>query len=164
MPDELTIRDFQPGDTERLVAIAVAAWQPIFASFREIFGEELYAANCPDYPQEKARQIRSACEDGSRALICVAELDGRIVGFATFYADVKPGIGEIGNNAVDPAHHGRGIAGRLYECVFERLRAMGMGFVKVITGGDPSHAPARRAYEKAGFDIHFPGVTYYRKL
>lgn len=29
---------------------------------------------------------------------------------------------------------------------------------------DPSHAPARRAYEKAGFDVRIPSVWMYRKL
>jgi hypothetical protein len=39
-----------------------------------------------------------------------------------------------------------------------------MRFAKVHTGLDPSHAPARRAYEKAGFTTQLPTVDYYRKL
>lgn len=34
----------------------------------------------------------------------------------------------------------------------------------VGTGGDPSHAAARRAYEKAGFDAVIPSVWMFRKL
>ena len=34
----------------------------------------------------------------------------------------------------------------------------------VGTGGDPSHAPARRAYEKAGFGPAIPSLYYYRAL
>ena len=33
-----------------------------------------------------------------------------------------------------------------------------------IAGGDPSHAPARRAYEKVGFSVHLPSIYMYRKL
>ena len=44
------------------------------------------------------------------------------------------------------------------------LRAHGMRVVKVTTGGDKSHAPARRAYEKAGFRTDLPTVTYFREL
>ena len=65
---------------------------------------------------------------------------------------------------VHPDWQGRGIAPRLYEYVFERLRERGMRYVKVHTGGDPAHAPARRAYQKAGFEIALPQVDYYREL
>jgi hypothetical protein len=34
----------------------------------------------------------------------------------------------------------------------------------VATGGDASHAPARRAYAKAGFAAQIPGVWMCRKL
>ena len=96
--------------------------------------------------------------------VVVAELDGLVVGFADFYCHEQSGIGEIGNNAVHPDYQGRGIAGRLYEAVFERMRERGMRFAKVGTGLDPSHAPARRAYQKAGFDRERQTVTYYRDL
>ena len=74
------------------------------------------------------------------------------------------GIGEIGNNAVHPDLRGQGIGPRMYQYAFDRLRERGMRYVKVGTGGDPAHAPARRAYEKAGFTIQLPGVEYYREL
>ena len=163
MTERLIIRDLAPADVEAVVEIAVAAWEPIFASFREIFGEDLFALACPNWQEAKARQVRTACEAPEQANVCVAELDGRVVGFATCYAKGS-GVGEIGNNAVHPGFQHRGIAQRLYARAFERLEALGMRFVEVSTGGDPSHAPARRAYEKAGFEIRLPKVTYYRKL
>lgn len=58
----------------------------------------------------------------------------------------------------------RGIATQLYQHVFARLKEMGMKVVRVTTGGDPSHAPARRAYEKAGFSLRVPHVEYYKEL
>jgi ribosomal protein S18 acetylase RimI-like enzyme len=73
-------------------------------------------------------------------------------------------IGEIGNNAVHPDVQGRGIGPQMYRHALERLRELGMRFVKVGTGGDPAHAPARRAYEKVGFDVQLPGVEYYCRL
>jgi hypothetical protein len=39
-----------------------------------------------------------------------------------------------------------------------------MKCVTVETGGEESHAPARRAYAKAGFEAEFPMMRYYRKL
>ena len=46
----------------------------------------------------------------------------------------------------------------------DAMRAAGMTFCKVATGLDDAHAPARRAYEKAGFDKSVPSITYYRTL
>jgi metal-dependent HD superfamily phosphatase/phosphodiesterase len=39
-----------------------------------------------------------------------------------------------------------------------------MVYAKVGTGLDYAHARARRAYERAGFDIRHEEVTYYMKL
>ena len=51
-----------------------------------------------------------------------------------------------------------------YAPLLDGLRAQGIDFVKVFTGGDPAHLPARRAYEKAGFDIALPTVDYFQRL
>jgi ribosomal protein S18 acetylase RimI-like enzyme len=161
---EVVIRELEQGDVEAAVAIAVAAWEPIYAQFRQILGDDLFAAAYPDCLTEKARQVRKACEPDSRAMVAVAEKEGEVVGFITYYAGVRPGIGEIGNNAVRPDQRGQGIGPTMYRHALDRMRALGMRFAKVGTGLDPSHAPARRAYEKAGFDIQLPSVTYYRKL
>jgi len=161
---DVVIRELEPGDVEAAVAIAVAAWEPIYAQFRQILGDECFAAAYPDCLEGKARQVRNACEPDSRAMVAVAEKESEVVGFITFYADVRPGVGEIGNNAVRPDHRGQGIGSTMYRHALDRMRALGMRVAKVGTGLDPSHAPARRAYEKAGFDIQLPSVTYYRKL
>jgi GNAT superfamily N-acetyltransferase len=94
----------------------------------------------------------------------VAELEGTAVGFVTCFVHSAIPAGEIGNNAVHPAYQGRGFAPRLYERAFDWLREKGMEYARVTTGGDPAHAPARRAYEKAGFDVPLPVVQYYREL
>jgi len=164
MADSVIVRELRDGDVEAIAAIAVAAWEPIFASFRRLLGEELFAAQWPDWRAEKARQVRDCCDPARGAVVCVAECAGRVVGFATAGLDARRRIGEIGNNAVDPAWRGRGVAGRMYEYLFDRLRHRGMETVKVTTGLDDSHAAARRAYAKAGFAAALPSVTYYRIL
>jgi hypothetical protein len=52
----------------------------------------------------------------------------------------------------------------MYEFVVAQMRAAGMRVATVSTGGDPSHAPARRAYEKAGFNVGIPSVWLCQKL
>jgi ribosomal protein S18 acetylase RimI-like enzyme len=160
---EITIRDLQPDDVQVIVDIAVAAWEPIYRYYRQEMGEELFRALHPDWRADKAGQVERACRPGSRAHVCVAEQDGQVVGFATYYANAS-GVGEIGNNAVQPDRQGQGIGTQMYAYVFARLGALGMRYVKVSTGGDPSHAPARGAYRKAGFEVALPAVTYYREL
>lgn len=161
---DITIRDMKAGEVETLVDIALVAWEPIYVSYREMMGEALFAACHPDWRAEKAAQIRSGCDSKRGGGVLVVEAHGQVIGFATYYANVRPGVGEIGNNAVRPGFQGRGVGTLMYEEVFRRLRALGMRFVRVGSGGDPSHAPARRAYEKVGFHIAIPGVVYYREL
>lgn len=164
MPDDIVIRDLGTDDVEPIIDIAVAAWEPIYAYFRQTMGEELFQAAVPEWQERKARQVRRACDPDDPARVCVAEEEGRIVGFVTFYIDRTSGIGEIGNNAVRPDMRGKGIAPQMYRHALARMKELGMRYAKVCTGGDPSHAPARRAYEKVGFDIRLPGVEYYRPL
>ena len=160
---DIAIRPMRADETETLVAIAVAAWEPIFAMYRQTLGDELFALETPDWRSKKADQIRRACEPASGAAVFVAERDGQIVGFVTCYTR-SSGVGEIGNNAVWPAERGRGLGPQLYEHALAHLRAQGMQYVKVGTGLDEAHGPARRAYAKVGFEIAVPAVTYYRKL
>jgi GNAT superfamily N-acetyltransferase len=142
----------------------VAAWEPIYAQYRSVMGEEIFRTLYPDWRASKAGQVRRACAAGSGVHARVAELDGRVVGFVTFHAAPPSGVGEIDNNAVHPDAQGKGVAQKMYAAAFDVMRALGVNVVKVHTGGDPAHAPARRSYEKAGFGVSLPSVTYYRKL
>ena len=108
--------------------------------------------------------MQEACGLADPSMVCVAEVDGRVVGFATYHAHASSRVGVIGNNAVRPDCQGQGIGSRMYEYVFDRLRELGMRCVSVETGGDDSHARARRAYARAGFKAWFPSIRYYRQL
>ena len=52
----------------------------------------------------------------------------------------------------------------MYAAVLDHFRSQGMLYAKVVTGMDYAHEPARRAYERAGFNIRHEDVTYYMKL
>ena len=164
MSNDVVIRDARQGDVETLAEIANAAWAPLFEAHRKAMGEELFAAAVPDWRQRKGKEIRTACEPGSPTFVCVAEKEGRVVGFVTFRIDKNSRIGVLCNNAVHPDFQGMGIGTRMYRHALDRFRELGMRFAKVGTGGDDFHAPARKAYEKAGFSIQFPWVEYYCKL
>jgi GNAT superfamily N-acetyltransferase len=164
MSDDVVIRPARAEDIDAVCELAELAWQPVFVEFRRRLGDDLDSRLRPEVKGLKEAQVRQAFEQYPGNMI-VTEIDGRVVAFATFHA-VEPAkkIGEIGNNAVHPDFQGRGLARRQYERVFAELRRLGMEYVRVTTGLDDGHAPARKAYEAVGFDRSLPQVTYYREL
>ena len=163
MSKSLAFRRALPEDADRLQAIRAAAFAPVFASFRSILGDELY-----DIAQRRDDEAHHALLTSLLAdpiwELYAAELADDVVGFVAVRLDTTTGIGEIGLNAVDPAHAGAGLGTAMYEFALARMKQAGLKVATVGTGGDPSHAPARRAYEKAGFDVSIPSVWMYRKL
>ena len=160
----LNIRPYQKTDLARILAITLQAWVPVFESFKTLLGDTVFDIVYPEWQEEKRRQLISQCGGDHGETIRIAELDGTVVGYAVYYCNTKTGIGEISHNAVDPTYQNQGIATKLYRYCLEDMKNRGMTCANVSTGGDPSHAPARRAYEKAGFNRSIPSVHYYKKL
>ena len=158
------IRAYAPSDLPTLHAIRSAAFAPVFASFRSIVGPEIAALGLATAEQEQADLLDAIARPDSGHAIAVAETGGELTGFVSWKPDIAPGIGEITLNAVHPDHAGKGIGTALYEHALAALKSAGMQLATVGTGGDPSHAPARRAYEKVGFSVHLPSIYMYRKL
>ncbi len=159
--EEYTMRLATADDADRLVEIALSEWHAIYEGFREQMGNELFTLLYPDYNADKEGQIRRNIESGT---CYVTECNGVIAGFIHFLCPEGAVYGRISNNAVWHEFRGRGIAGRQYEFAFEEMRKRGAKAVMVTTGGDEGHAPARRAYEKAGFKAKTESVTYYKLL
>ena len=73
-------------------------------------------------------------------------------------------VGEIGLSAVHPDYAGKGYGTELFIFAIGNMKNKGMKVATVATGGDPGHLPARKAYEKAGFNIQIPSVWYCKEL
>jgi ribosomal protein S18 acetylase RimI-like enzyme len=157
------IRLYRPDDLGTIMDIGNRAWRGIYQMFRTCYGDELFAILVPDEETRKGEQVKVHCERHPE-WVYVCEEQGRIVGFVTFALDPETKIGEIGNNAVDPDCGLKGIGQQMYRAVLQALREKGMVYAKVHTGLDEAHARARRAYERAGFDICHKDVNYYMKL
>jgi ribosomal protein S18 acetylase RimI-like enzyme len=65
--------------------------------------------------------------------------------------------------AVHPDYQNQGIGTELNLFALAEMKKQGMIVAQVETGGDPSHAPARKSYEKAGY-APLPVVRYFQVL
>lgn len=157
------IRPYTEADFQEIVRIANAAWADIFKGYRKQLGDELYDALFDNKFFTKEYQLRQKANAApDQILIC--ERNGKIVGFLTYFLDNDRKTGIITNNAADKASGEKGIGQEMYKAVLERFRAAGMQTATVNTGLDDGHAPARRAYERAGFKARLESVSYYMKL
>jgi GNAT superfamily N-acetyltransferase len=159
-----TIRPFERGDRPALQTIRRAAFEPIFRSFRDIVGEDIARIAFAHADAEQEKLLDDICEARSGHHLLVVTIGQDIVGFVSFTIDAAKGIGEIGLNAVHPDHAGKGIGTWMYEQVMARMKDLGMALATVGTGGDASHAAARRAYDKAGFGPALPSIYLYKLL
>lgn len=161
---DIVFRTGNPSDVEKAVEIAIVVYRPIYEYYSKTLGKEMFEDLYPNWRDIKSNQIRRYFLPTENHYVEVVEAEGRMIGFITYFVDPILHVGIIDNNAVHTDMQGKGIGHLMYEHVFEKLIELGMKYVEVTTGGDPSHEPARRAYERAGFAIQIPSVKYYKKL
>jgi GNAT superfamily N-acetyltransferase len=126
-----------------------------------VLGEAMFYQYHGDWKQTKHRRI---CEGLTSGRGYVALADGQVAGFIFYIVDEGTKTGIVEENAVASQFRGLGIAQRLYDYVFAKMREEGMVYAMVSTGLDEAHAPARRAYEKAGFGKGIGNIRYYKEL
>ena len=150
MRDAVEIREFRESDLEAIVDLSVRAWEPVFASLREVLGDPIFLRLKPDWRAAQAEEVRTSCTSDERDAF-VATVTGRPVGFVTVALDAfNERMGVIEIIGVDPDFQRQGIASRLSRHALDHMRRCGMDIAAVGTGGDPGHAPARAAYEALG--------------
>lgn len=163
MASVTNIRGYLDEDWPSVLEICLLAFAPIHESFECLLGSSLFRLVYPDWRASNERYLHSLTEAAERERLLVTEQNAAVVGFVHYSIDSEKQVGTIGLNAVHPIHQSKGIGTLMYARVIETMRTRGMKYVKVGTGGDPSHAAARRAYEKAGF-VPIPVVNYFKSL
>lgn len=159
------IRSFRKDDIDRIAQIGDEAWKEIYDGFCDQVGEDIVEQYTGGRRTCKGISLRKFAESEPDHILIHEEESGQISGFLTFQLDEAHKVGIISNNAVDVAFKGKGIAQKLYAKAFEIFREKGMTLARVTTGLDEAHAPARKAYERAGFDRSgMPSVSYFKKL
>jgi GNAT superfamily N-acetyltransferase len=160
----VVMRPVRVDDQPHVDSVRRAAFAPVFASFRALLGDDIYELAQAREDEAQGELLVALLAPESCWEVYVAEVAGTVVGFVSIQLNQDTHVGEIGLNAVHPDHAGKGVGTAMYHFAVARMREAGMRVATVATGGDPSHAPARRAYEKAGFTVHIPSVWLCRKL
>jgi ribosomal protein S18 acetylase RimI-like enzyme len=160
----VVMRPARADDLPHLDEVRQAAFAPVFAAFRAMLGEDIYALAQAREDEAQGELLISLLAPASGWEVYAAERAETVVGFVAIQLNHETHVGEIGLNAVHPDHAGQGIGTAMYHFALARMKEAGMRVATVATGGDPSHAPARRAYEKAGFAVRIPSVWLCRKL
>ena len=163
MSAEFEIRSYEESDLEAIVEFSLRAWEPVFASVRNVLGDEVFLRLHPEWRATQAEAVRSSCTNPDRDVF-VAIVDVRPVAFVAVALNAfHERMGWIDIIGVDPDYQRRGISSQLTEFAINHMRSRGMDIAVVETGGDPGHAPARAAYEAAGFTL-LPVARYFRLL
>jgi len=163
MADDMNtkIRLYKPNDLEELLEITLLAFESIFESFKKILGPCIYPIIYPDWRRSQTEGVEKISQN-NKIFLWIAEVDEKVVGYIA-YEQYDNQTAEVQLLAVHPEYQNRGIGTQLNNFALQKMRQGGMKMAIVSTGGDESHAPARRSYEKAGYTA-LPLVKYYQDL
>ena len=120
--------EFRDADLETVVEFSLRAWAPVFASIREVLGDDIFLRLHPDWKAGQAEAVRSSCTSGDRDVV-VAVVGDRTVGFMAIALNAfHERMGVIDIIGVDPDYQRRGISSRLTEFAKEHMRKSWNGY------------------------------------
>ncbi len=159
----LQIVPYEPAHLEDILDLSMLAWDPVFPRMKNEIPDYIFRAFYPQGWQPRQRaDIAAVCRDDETHL-WLALIDDAVAGYIGLRVHEEDSMGEIYVIAVHPDFQRRGISGDLMSFAFDWFGERDLAMVMVETGGDEGHAPARSAYEKAGFE-RYPVARYFRKL
>ncbi len=164
MPDQITglpLRRYDPAqDAAAIVELVHAVWGGAgFAVVEQRYG---LVAGKP-WRQWIADHVLADLNSDQTCAFVVHDDQG-LAGFCSYTLDRPRSRGTVGYNAIARRQQGRGLGSALLRFVLARLRAEGMSYAGVIVAEDEDHAPARRMYEKAGFEFIARSAYLMQKL
>ncbi len=161
---EIDIRPYQKDDLAAVLDLSVLAWEPVFSEWERLVGTEIFLVGIyPDWRKSQKEVVEKIIYDGKN-ITWVAIIEEKVAGFIVYELNQETKVGEIQLLAVHPGDQNQGLGTELNLFALQKMREAGMKVATVGTGGDEGHAPARRCYEKAGFNRSIPGVHYYLAL
>ena len=161
------IRMFNEHDLRSIVAIGRDVFREAGQVEHKMYGEERWHLIPKKRDEEIGDFIAQATEwhcAQSPDTVYICEVDDKVVGYMLVEIHRQQNYGEIGINALVLEYRGRGLGQEMYRAAIERFRNEGLRYAVVDTGLIPEDNPARRAYERAGFQVLSGEVRYYREL
>jgi ribosomal protein S18 acetylase RimI-like enzyme len=148
------IRPARADDAPAIAGVQVRAWWHAYA---DIVDHEHLASRTVAARTERWREILA----GSRSETAVAEVDGRVAGFASvgapMHAKPEPGLGELHAIYVDPPAQGAGVGTALLADAERRLG--GRGFDRALLSVFEANGLARAFYRAHGWREEEPLVV-----
>ena len=142
------IRAARPGDARPVAEVHVGSWRH---AYRGLLPEESLERLSVD--DREAMWLGAFADPEPKSGAFVAEVDGRIVGFASFGPSRDEGVpertGEIPAIYVDPSVMGKGVGRELLEEAAAELRLA--GFSRATLWVLEANERARRFYENKGW-------------
>jgi ribosomal protein S18 acetylase RimI-like enzyme len=158
---KLIVRLYDTADDKRIEEIVKTAW-PSVTIWKKLEDGHGWRGSKPwwRYKLDPVLAHAKAYPDQ----VVIATLNEEVVGYAMFTINTDTRIGQVLDNAVDPAHTGKGVGSAMQRAVLRAMKDAGMTLAKVGTGLGEAQASARRMYEKNGFREVFREVIYVRTL
>lgn len=160
---QIEIVPFRSHHADAVIDLTVDAWSPVFAETKEEVPGFVYDNFYPDGWDVRQKADVTALLEGEPGTIWLAMADGVLAGYVGIRFHPEDHMGEVCITAVAQRHRRQGVGRRLLEFAEQHIRAGGMKMIMVETVGDSGHAPARRAYEKFGFEP-WPVARYFKRL
>ncbi|GGS48877.1 GNAT family N-acetyltransferase [Actinokineospora fastidiosa] len=159
----MRIRPYTPEHRAAVLDLSIRAWASVFPLTRSAVPAFVYDSFYPHGWEARQLADLSAVLDGEPDNVDLAFHGNDLVGWACTRLHPEDHMGELYVLAVHPAHQRRGVGTALMARAAERARTAGMRMLMAETGDDPGHAPARAAYERAGFQ-RWPVARYFKEL
>ena len=146
----VVIRRSARTDVHSCARLAFDDHEPVYASMRAIYGDDLFERLRPDWAGVLTAQV-DAWVNGADADVWVADLDGVAIGFIVTRCDLQTGMGMVELVAVDRAHQRQGVGGRLVAHALASLREAGVAYAEAYVRDFAGHEPACRLFRSHGF-------------
>lgn len=159
LENDLKIRRYLPEDDERIIEITKLAWVDVtlWKKLEDMFG----LIGGKPWWQHKVDPLLASATTKPEQFI-VAEQEGKVIGYATYIVDKDTEIGQVMDNAVDPAYGGRGVGSAMHREVLRALKRAGMKLAKVGTG--EHQTSAQKLYKKHGFQEVMRSISFIKSL
>lgn len=138
------IRDAVPDDAPAVGLVHARSWQ---ATYRGVVADEVLDGM--DASERGRVWAYRLSRMGSGARVLVAEVDGKVVGFAALGGSDEKDVGEVFSLYLDPGVIGTGVGRSLFAASVDALAEL--GFDRAVLWVAEANERARRYYEAAGW-------------